>query len=92
MGNDYTYGLVLHANGNLYITEDNYVRIIDMKTSKTIITIGKKGSGDKEFNRPSAIAILGDYMYIADCWTRLLTVDCCSFALNSWSRVCVCSN
>ena len=66
MGNNYTYDLALHANGNLYITEDHYVRIIDTKTSKTITTIGKKGSGDKEFSSPNAIAIHGDYMYIAD--------------------------
>ena len=66
MGNNYIYGLALHANGNLYVTENDYVRIIEIKTSKTITTIGKKGSGDKEFDRPSAIAILGNYMYIAD--------------------------
>jgi DNA-binding beta-propeller fold protein YncE len=67
MGGNNVYGLALHANGNLYVTENDYVRIIDMKTSKTIATnIGKSGSGDKEFNTPEAIAIHGDYMYIAD--------------------------
>ena len=66
MGNNYVYGLALHANGNLYVTENDYVRIVDLKTSKTITTVGKSGSGDKEFDRPSAIAIHGDYMYIAE--------------------------
>jgi sugar lactone lactonase YvrE len=66
MGNNYIYGLALHANGNLYVTENDYVRIIDMKISKNIATIGKKGSGNKEFDSPGAIAIHGDYMYIAD--------------------------
>ena len=54
MGNNYIYGLALHADGNLYVTENDYVRIVDLKASKTITIFGKSGSGDKEFSSPLA--------------------------------------
>ena len=66
MGNNYVYGLTMHTNGNLCVTQNDYIRIIDLKTSKTAAKFGEKGSGDKQFNSPEAIAIHGDYMYIAD--------------------------
>ena len=66
MENNYVYGLAIHANGNLFITQNEYVRIIDLKTSSTVAKIGENGSGNRQFNTPSAIAIYGEHMYIAD--------------------------
>ena len=65
MGGDSIYGLAMHTNGNLCVTQNHYICIIDLKTSETV-TIGKNGSEDGQFNSPGAIAIYGDYMYIAD--------------------------
>ena len=37
--------IAIHENGNLYVTQyGDYVRIIDLKTCKTIKTVGKGGS------------------------------------------------
>ena len=65
MGSTYVYGLAMHANGNLYVTQNDYIRIIDLKTSKSV-TFGESGSGKRQFSNPEAIAIHGDCMYIAD--------------------------
>ena len=67
MEGNYVYGLAMHANGNLIVTQSgNYVRVVDPNTSTTIAKFGQNGSGDKQFNSPEAVVVRGDHMYIAD--------------------------
>ena len=70
LDSNYVYGLALHSNGHLFVTQNHYVRVIDLKTSTTVKKIGSNGSADSQFKDPYAIAIHGDYIYVADSYNH----------------------
>ena len=66
MGSNYVYGLTLLPDGRLFVTQNDYVRVIDTKKSETMAKVGGSGNGDEQFNYPSGIAIHDNYIYVAD--------------------------
>ena len=59
--------LAMHANGTLFVSQDSCVRVIDPTDNSLKKTIGDgRGSGDRNFYYPQAIAISGDRLYVAD--------------------------
>ena len=59
--------IAFHASGDMFVTSsgDSCVYVYDCSGSRKA-TIGKKGTGDLEFNHPHGIAISGDRVYVAD--------------------------
>ena len=60
--------IAFHGSGDMFVTShrDNCVYVYD-SSSRHKATIGKRGTGDLEFNSPHGIAITGDTVYVADC-------------------------
>ena len=65
--------IAFHASGDIFVTSsrNNCVYVYDWR-GKMKATIGKKGTGDLEFDRPVGIAIAGDTVYVADTWNHRL--------------------
>ena len=66
LGSQAVYSLAIHDNGDIYITQNNYIRIVNPVDGSTRATLGSSGSGERQFSTPEAIALRGDYMFIAD--------------------------
>ena len=54
-------------NGDMFVTSerDHCIHVYD-SSGKRKTTIGSKGSGELQFNRPQGIAITGDGIYVAE--------------------------
>ena len=59
------YGLSLHDNGNMYVTQYHYVRILKPDGS-TVSRFGSNGTGDGQFSSPQQVAVWGDSVYVCD--------------------------
>ena len=76
MGSSRVYGLAMHTNGNLYVSQHSYIHIIDPKTKVTIAKIGEYGTGARQFVVPEAIAVHGDRIYVADSYNHRVQILC----------------
>ena len=59
------YALSFHENGNMYVTQNHYVRILKPDGS-TLTTFGSSGSGEGQFSNPYGVAVWGDLVYVCD--------------------------
>ena len=66
LGGHVVYSLAIHDNGDIYVTQNDYIRIVNPVDGSTRATLGSSGSGERQFSTPEAIALRGDYMYIAE--------------------------
>ena len=66
LGGYEVYSLAIHDNGDIYVTQPHYIRIVNPVDGSTRAQVGSNGSGKRQFNHPFGIALRGDYMYIAD--------------------------
>ena len=68
LGSHAVYSLAIHDNGDIYVTQPHYIRIVNPVDGSTRAQVGStsSGSGERQFYNPYGIALQGDYMYIAD--------------------------
>ena len=66
LGSNNVYSLAIHDNGDIYVTQPHYIRIVNPVDESTRAQVGSNGSGERQFSTPEAIALRGDYMFIAD--------------------------
>ena len=64
---NYTYGVAVHANGEVFASNSNegFVQVFNQDGSK-IRTIGSSGSGDGQFGSPFGLLLVGDRLYVSD--------------------------
>ena len=62
---NYVYALSFHENGNMYVTQNHYVRVLKPDGS-TVTTFGSSGRGDGQFSNPYGVAVWGDSVYVCD--------------------------
>ena len=68
-------GVAVDANGNIWVGDRAYNRIVELSTAGTFVqTFGKLGSGPSQFNHPTHLAIQGDLLYVADVWNDRIQV------------------
>ena len=62
--------VAIHENGDIYVgSNDHHIYVFDLG-GHLKNTIGSYGSGDGQFNGPGGISIIGEVMYIADCYNH----------------------
>ena len=68
LGGHEVYSLAIHDNGDIYVTQPHYIRIVNPVDGSTRAQVGSTstGSGQCQFYNPYGIALRGDYMFIAD--------------------------
>ena len=59
------YALSFHENGNMYVTQNDYVRVLKPDGS-TVTTFGSSGSEDGQFSSPYGVAVWGNSVYVCD--------------------------
>ena len=62
----YTYGVAVHANGEVFASNNKgFVQVFNQDGSQ-IRTIGSSGNGDGQFSTPFGLLLIGDRLYVSD--------------------------
>jgi DNA-binding beta-propeller fold protein YncE len=63
------------ATGNVWVTDTSFNRVVEFSpTGALLLTFGKAGSGQSQFNKPTHIAVDNGLLYVADTWNDRIQV------------------
>ena len=79
-------GVVVGSHGEVYVVDQGRARIVKLSSDGQSSQWGSSGSGDGEFLEPTAVAVFGETVYVADSQNgRIQVFDSNGKFLNKWN-------
>ena len=78
-------GISIGSHGEVYVVDQGRTRIVKLSADGQSSQWGSRGSGDGEFLEPTAVAVFGETVYVADAQNgRIQVFDTNGTFLNKW--------